>query len=56
MKKHSPKVWRLCGQHINASDDNCSDLKRHCFLESDIENCVHGVIAITCTKCKEVKL
>ncbi len=33
MKKHNPKVWRMCGQHISASDDNCTDLKRHAFTE-----------------------
>lgn len=37
MKKHNPKLWLMCGQHINASDDNCTDLKGHSWTEYEYE-------------------
>lgn len=36
MKKNT-KNYRACGQHVNASDDNCTDLARHAFMMDEIE-------------------
>lgn len=40
MKKHNPKMWLMCGQHINASAENCTDLKRHNFTEYEYEQSI----------------
>lgn len=37
MKSRNPKLYRACGQHINASDDKCTDLKRHPFTMAEYE-------------------
>lgn len=29
VKTRNPKLYLACGQHINASDENCTDLARH---------------------------
>ncbi len=43
MKKHNPKLWRMCGQHVNASDDKCTDLKRHGLTEFMFDNLIKAI-------------
>lgn len=38
MKTRNPKLWLACGQHINASDDNCTDLARHPYTIEEFDN------------------
>ncbi len=32
MKIKNSKMYRACGQHVSASDDKCTDLKRHPYM------------------------
>lgn len=38
MKTRNPRLYRACGQHINASDDKCTDLAKHAFTMEEFEN------------------
>ncbi len=29
-------MYRACGQHVNASDDKCTDLKLHSFMRGEV--------------------